>query len=181
MSGNAELKWIYDAAKEIYKELFKAQQMLQGTPRFRLVNDDSSDSDGSRCNSDSPDPEETIWIHVGDDLTYDAGGSAQSGALIIWLELDENQFKQTARQLFDDDEDENKRRRSSHQHHPRWITSTPQEIKRRRILNPLALDKVDERVRFLSRLLDAVQDVVDRVNREGREDALPRIPTITAA
>jgi hypothetical protein len=151
VSGNAELKWIYDAAKETYFELYRAQQVMQGMPSFRL-------DGGSEGRGDGISPGK-IWIHAGDDLAYDVGGSAQSGARTIWLELDEARYGQTARQRFDDG-------RRPVARLPRWSTSTPQELERRRVLNRLAMDKVDERVRYLSRLPEAVRDIVDRVNEE---------------
>jgi FMN phosphatase YigB (HAD superfamily) len=165
VSGNAELKWIYDAAKETYHELHSAQRVLRGKPTFQL--DPPSAPNGD--NDDGEDDGSLIWIHVGDDLAYDVGGSAQSGARTIWLELDEPQYRQTARFLFDKPTQ------------PSWSTSTPQELERRRVLSELALPKVDQRIRFLSRLPEAIQDVVDKVNRERESARIGEEPRSTAS
>jgi FMN phosphatase YigB (HAD superfamily) len=155
VSGNAELKWIYDAAKETYHELHSAQRVLRGKPTFQL--DPPSAPNGD--NDDGEDDGSLIWIHVGDDLAYDVGGSAQSGARTIWLELDEPQYRQTARFLFDKPTQ------------PSWSTSTPQELERRRVLSEL----------FLSRLPEAIQDVVDKVNRERESARIGEEPRSTAS
>jgi len=132
VEGNAQLKWIYDAALEKYQELSAAKAAL-------------SKSEVSK---------NKIWIHVGDDLAYDVGGSAQSGAKTIWLELSEK-YGQTARHRFENID-------LSAQ--PRWSTSTRAELEKRRVMNEMALELVDKRVHFLSRLPEAINDIIDSEN-----------------
>lgn len=131
VEGNAELKWIYDAALEKYQELSAAKAALQKT-----------------VDSNNP-----LWIHVGDDLAYDVGGAAQSGAKTIWLELDRQKYQQSARQRFDPNAPQ-----------PHWSTSTRQELEKRRVMNELALKRVDARVHFISRLPEAIQEILDHEN-----------------
>lgn len=133
VEGNVELKWIYDAALEKYQELSSAKSALQ--------------------KSDAADPTNPIWIHVGDDLAYDVGGAAQSGAKTIWLELDRPKYSQTARFRFD---------RNTPQ--PAWSTTTRQELEKRKVMNELALKRVDASIHFISRLPEAIQDILDREN-----------------
>jgi hypothetical protein len=41
-----------------------------------------------------------LWVHVGDDLAYDVGGSAQCGAKTVYVEL-ADKYGQTVRHGFD--------------------------------------------------------------------------------
>jgi FMN phosphatase YigB (HAD superfamily) len=133
VEGNAELKWIYDAALEKYQELSSAKSALQKHEALDNAN--------------------PLWIHVGDDLAYDVGGAAQSGAKTIWLELDRQKYKQTARFRFDPNAPQ-----------PAWSTSTRQELEKRRVMNELAIKRLDETIHFISRLPEAIQDILDREN-----------------
>jgi FMN phosphatase YigB (HAD superfamily) len=133
VEGNAELKWIYDAALEKYQELSSAKSALQKNEAVVNTN--------------------PLWIHVGDDLAYDVGGASQSGAKTIWLELDRQKYQQTARFRFDPNAPQ-----------PAWSTSTRQELEKRRVMNELALQRVDETIHFISRLPEAIQDILDREN-----------------
>eukprot|EP00522_Entomoneis_paludosa_P015556 CAMPEP_0172447912 /NCGR_PEP_ID=MMETSP1065-20121228/7063_1 /TAXON_ID=265537 /ORGANISM="Amphiprora paludosa, Strain CCMP125" /LENGTH=403 /DNA_ID=CAMNT_0013199285 /DNA_START=42 /DNA_END=1253 /DNA_ORIENTATION=- len=80
VEGNAELKWIYQAALDKYQELAAAQAALG-----------AGDA-----------PQAPIWVHVGDDLAYDVGGAAQCGAKTVLLEL-ADRYGQTARHRFTDE------------------------------------------------------------------------------
>jgi phosphoglycolate phosphatase-like HAD superfamily hydrolase len=133
VEGNVELKWIYDAALEKYQELSSAKSALQ--------------------KSDATDPTNPLWIHVGDDLAYDVGGAAQSGAKTIWLELDRQKYAQTARFRFDPNSPQ-----------PAWSTTTRQELEKRKVMNELALKRVDASIHFISRLPEAIQDILEREN-----------------
>lgn len=133
VKGNAELKWIYDAALEKFQELWATKVALQKEPSA---------------------PRSHVWIHVGDDLAYDVGGSAQSGAKTIWLELNDERYQQTARQRFSDLD----------QPQPDWSTSTRSELEKRRIMNDIALEMVDAKVQFISRLPDAINDILEKEN-----------------
>ena len=93
-------------------------------------------------------PQDPIWIHVGDDLAYDVGGAAQCGAKTILLEL-ADRYGQTARHRF---ETENQ---------PSWSTTSRAELEKRRLLNEAATDKVDKKIAFLSRLPEAINDILN--------------------
>ena len=131
--GNEELKWIYDATLEKYQELSAAKTGLS--------------------NKAAPTPNK-IWIHVGDDLAYDVGGSAQSGAKTIYLEL-ADKYGQTARQRVDQPNIQ-----------PSWSTTPKEELEKRRSMNEVARNQVDVTVHYLSRLPEAIQDIIDRENEK---------------
>lgn len=128
-STNAELKWIYDLALEKYQELAAAEAALR--------------KDMAAGNK--------VWIHVGDDLAYDVGGSAQSGARTILVELDEK-YQQTARLRFV----ENKQ--------PYWSTASDRELAQRQKMNEAAEAMLDKRVSFLTRLPEAINEILDELN-----------------
>lgn len=160
VEGRAELKWIYDAALEKYQELSAAQWALQGGAGGAATNSGTAGGGGdagSSSSSPSSSSPNRIWIHVGDDLAYDIGGSFQSGAKTIWLELDEERYRQTARQRFAPHKIEAQ---------PSWSTSTRQELEKRRVMNELALQFVDKRVQFISRLPEAIQEIIDEANED---------------
>lgn len=126
-STDAELKWIYDAALAKYQELAAANDALK--------RDDAQDKN-------------KVWIHVGDDLAYDVGGSAQSGAKTILVELDER-YQQSARFRFDLDEQ------------PDWSTTSDSELIARKKMNEKAINKVDKKISFLTRLPEAINDILE--------------------
>ncbi|KAL7557995.1 hypothetical protein ACA910_000042 [Epithemia clementina (nom. ined.)] len=124
VEGNAELKWIYQAALDQYQELSAAQAAL------------GKDA-----------PQDPVWIHVGDDLAYDIGGAAQCGAKTILVEL-ADKYGQTARHRF------------GTENQPSWSTTSRAELEKRRLLNEAARDKVDKKIAFLSRLPEAITDIL---------------------
>lgn len=128
VEGNAELKWIYNAAMEKYQELAAADAALNKD----VVNDPNKE-----------------WIHVGDDLAYDVGGAAQCGAKTILVELAEK-YGQTARHRFDADNDQ-----------PSWSTTSRLELEKRKIMNAAAEEKVNRKIAFLSRLPEAINDILN--------------------
>ena len=137
-SSNAELTWIYDAAKEKYRKLASAV----------------ADIDAARSNNKEPlKYEDALWIHVGDDLAYDVGGSSSCGAKTIYLELDEK-YGQTARTRFDGREQ------------PSWSTSSQEEIEKRRVMNEQAMERVDAKISFLTRLPEAINDILEQENEQ---------------
>jgi FMN phosphatase YigB (HAD superfamily) len=89
-----------------------------------------------------------IWIHVGDDLAYDVGGAALSGAKTIYVEL-ADQYGQTARHRFDDIPNQ-----------PAWSTTMQSELYARKKMNEAANDFVDCRVNFLTRLPEAISEIL---------------------
>ena len=136
--SNAELTWIYEAAKEKYHKLASA----------------IADIDAARDSGKSPPrPEDALWIHVGDDLAYDVGGSSSCGAKTIYLELDEK-YGQTARTRFDG------------RPQPSWSTSSEEEISKRRVMNEAAMEYVDAKIAFLTRLPEAINDILDKENEK---------------
>lgn len=138
----AELSWIYEAARFQYATLKDLTDKI------------AQEMSGS---SSSVDPQlsfpatydDLVYIHVGDDLGYDVGGSAQCGAKTILAEL-APKYGQTSRHRFD----------LGVEQQPAWATSTANELARRRALNDAAQDKVDERVNYLSDLPDAIQRIL---------------------
>lgn len=129
--GNADLKWIYNAAYEKYKT---------------LASSPSTDETSSR------DESEYVWVHVGDDLAYDVGGSHACGAKTIWLDLDKK-YEQTAKYLFEGER-------------PSWSTSSQDEIQKRIVLNYAAKGAVNVRLRFLSQLTDALDLILEGKTEE---------------
>ena len=137
VEGNAELSWIYKAAVEKYNGLASANAKMMEKEVHEIGKD-------------------AIWIHVGDDLAYDVGGSAQCGAKTVYAELDEERYKQTARLRFEDTDEESQ---------PDWATSSKKELDTRRSMNEAALGLVDKKIRFLTRLPEAVDDILEDVNK----------------
>ena len=134
-SSEAELTWIYEAARDKYRKLASAV----------------ADIEAGAGGESPPRPEDALWIHVGDDLAYDVGGSASCGAKTIYLELDEK-YGQTARTRFDGGPQ------------PSWSTSSEKELEKRRIMNEAALEHVDAKIAFLTRLPEAINDILDKEN-----------------
>ena len=129
VEGNADLKWIYQAALDKYQELAAANAALEAE---------------SKTDKKTP----PVWIHVGDDLAYDVGGAAQCGAKTVLVEL-ADKYGQTARHRFDDDIDQ-----------PSWSTTSRVELEKRRLLNEAAKEKVDKTINFLTRLPEAIQEIL---------------------
>jgi FMN phosphatase YigB (HAD superfamily) len=138
VDGNAELKWIYDLALEKYQQMAASLTALGK----------ASDCELGGKNK--------LWIHVGDDLAYDVGGSAQSGAHTIYLEL-ADKYEQTARHRFKDTKDSSQ---------PSWSTTSRSELEKRRVMNELAESKVDAKIQFLSRLPEAINEILERENEK---------------
>lgn len=132
VEGNAELSWIYKAAVDKYNALAS-------------VNANMKEKEVPEIGKDA------IWIHVGDDLAYDVGGSAQCGAKTVYVELDEKRYGQTARLRFENTDEESQ---------PSWSTTTKKELDIRRSMNEAALSLVDKKIRFLTMLPDAVDEIV---------------------
>jgi hypothetical protein len=185
VGANVELKWIYDAALEKYQELAAAQRIMQkgsssvGKNNKRVVaaagtalvaaaalmdgggggaspqdqdaavqevtNDADTDTD-----TDDDDDSDPIWIHVGDDLAYDVGGAALSGAKTIYVEL-ADQYGQTARHRFDDIPNQ-----------PAWSTTMQSELRARKVMNDAAVDFVDCKINFLTRLPEAITEILQK-------------------
>ena len=134
VDGCADLQWIYTAARERYEEIAASKRGM----RMDVAEDEE---DG--------DPDEPAWIHVGDDLAYDVGGSASCGARTVLLDLDD-EYGQTAKLRF-----------SGPDAPPvDWSTASAKEIADRRAMCRAAEGRVDKRVTRLSALPDAVDDIL---------------------
>lgn len=126
---NAGLQWIYKAAYDKYQELAESSSELKNS----VV-----EMDGG----------EPVWIHIGDDLAYDVGGSASCGAKTILLDLDE-EYGQSAKLRF-----------GENPVIPSWSTSSAEELANRAAMNKVAEDKVDMRVSMFSMLPDAIDEIL---------------------
>lgn len=133
VEGEAQLSWIYNAAFDKYKEIREVKDAIKA----------------EAPDKESTNPEDRVWIHVGDDLAYDVGGSANSGAKTILVEL-ADKYQQTARLRFEPDYPQ-----------PRWSTSLSGELEKRRIMNKAAEKKIDQKIAFFSQLPQAVKNILE--------------------
>ncbi|KAL7426720.1 hypothetical protein ACHAXM_000548 [Skeletonema potamos] len=129
VDGNADLQWIYKAAVEKGKEIADAKKQLK------------KDIDLD----DAP----PVWIHVGDDLAYDVGGSASCGAKTILLDLDK-EYQQTAKLRF-----------PPYNVIPAWNTAPEEEIAHRKAMNDEAKSMIDKKISRLSMLPDAINEILN--------------------
>lgn len=136
VEGNAELTWIYSAALEKANGMAQAKALMNGE-KEKVIGEDA------------------VWIHVGDDLAYDVGGSSSCGAKTIYTELDLDRYKQTARLRFENTDENNQ---------PTWSTSSTNELDTRLMMNEAALKKVDKKISFITRLSTAVNEIIDEAN-----------------
>eukprot|EP00581_Thalassiosira_minuscula_P017623 CAMPEP_0183716900 /NCGR_PEP_ID=MMETSP0737-20130205/10646_1 /TAXON_ID=385413 /ORGANISM="Thalassiosira miniscula, Strain CCMP1093" /LENGTH=373 /DNA_ID=CAMNT_0025946231 /DNA_START=18 /DNA_END=1139 /DNA_ORIENTATION=+ len=128
VNGQADLQWIYTAAYDKYTEM--------------AANNGISLGEGD----DAP-----AWIHVGDDLAYDVGGSASCGAHTILLDLDQ-EYGQTAKMRFF---------WGGGAVMPSWNTASDEEIANRKSMNDAAEMMVDKRISRLTLLPDAVDEILN--------------------
>ncbi|CAB9500751.1 expressed unknown protein [Seminavis robusta] len=151
-SSSAQLSWIYNAALE------KGQEMatVQAAMKAAAAKNDNHDSTEEFAKG--------VWIHVGDDLAYDVGGSAACGAKTILCEL-ANEYQQTARQRFDQLEQVNNNDDGDRKM-PTWSTSPTPELEVRRKMNEAAKPLVDETINFIRELPDAISRILARVQDE---------------
>lgn len=131
VDGHADLQWIYKAAYQKYSEMAENKGVLLG--------DDAVDDDGCPA-----------WIHVGDDLAYDVGGSASCGANTILLDLDK-EYEQTAKTRFF---------WGGGAVMPSWNTASDEEIANRKAMNDAAEMMVDKRVSRLTLLPDVIDEIL---------------------
>lgn len=129
VEGQAELTWIYKAALDKYQELSAADAAL----KKGVVEDPNK-----------------VWVHVGDDLAYDVGGSKSCGALTILVELAEK-YGQSARLRFED---------SSEQ--PEWSVTSSEELNARKKMNEAAKELVDAKISYLTRLAETINDLLQK-------------------
>ena len=147
----AQLSWIYNAAVEKGHELASVQAAIKAAKQTGKGDDSDDDDDDDEV----VDFEQGVWIHVGDDLAYDVGGSAQCGAKTILCEL-ADEYQQTARQRFEGNAADM----------PAWSTSPTPELEVRRAMNDKAREKVTETIHFIRELPDAVNRIVEAAQTE---------------
>lgn len=129
---DADLRWIYSAAKEKGEELIKTGALLRG--------------------EEYPDPNaEGVWIHIGDDLALDVGGAATVGAKTILAELDDKHYGQTARHRFDKDQEQQ----------PTWSSTPMKELEKRKMMNEEAKLLVDQTVAFITHIPEAINNILE--------------------
>jgi len=122
-----DLSWIYRLALEKGKAMSKLTSVMH--------HETDSDEDIEWC-----------WVHVGDDLAYDVGGSATNGAKTVLVELSPR-YGQTARLRA-----EGKR--------PPWATETMAQTAAHQKMALNALDKVDARISSLSELPEVINELL---------------------
>lgn len=133
---SSQLAWIYDEARYKYAVLKQAADGMMKDNIPSLVYPDTYD--------------DLVWIHVGDDLAFDVSGSAACGAKTIYCEL-ADKYGQTARYRFVGEEQ------------PSWSTTPNIELKKRFEMSQLGKDKVDVKLNFLTRLPEAINDILEGI------------------
>ena len=141
----SQLTWIYDEARYKYAVLKQAADGMttkngKEIPANPKVFPDTYD--------------DRVWIHVGDDLAFDVGGSAACGAKTIYAEL-ADKYEQTARHRYYDDQPQ-----------PSWSTTPDNELRKRYEMAKQAEEKVDVRLRFLKRLPEAITTILEKQKSE---------------
>lgn len=157
VEGSPELSWIYNTAVEKGRELAAAKAAMNEAAECDLEKAGSAEPQ-RRSNKKKkpveckPLPEigspNAVWIHVGDDLAYDVGGSSQCGAKTILVEL-ADKYGQTARHRF-----------NSNREQPKWSVSTQDELKQRAVMNEAAKEFVNERLEYWHLLPELVNKIV---------------------
>lgn len=134
----AELTWIYDAARHQYAILKQSQDAINALknnePVKPLVWPDNYD--------------DLVWIHVGDDLAFDVGGSSACGAKTILVELPKS-VGQTAPFRFDTSIKQ-----------PGWSTTTKKELEARIRMNEAAREHVNVQINTMERLPIAINEIL---------------------
>jgi len=123
---------IYKVALERFRALSEERRSAP------VVVDDDDDEDDRRC----------CWIHVGDDLANDVGASARCGAKAIWLDLDEEEYDQTAST------------RDPSKPQPSWSTATKEELEKRKLLDEEARRYVSRRTTTLDALPSDIEAII---------------------
>mmetsp|Transcript_54529 Transcript_54529/g.162920 ORF Transcript_54529/g.162920 Transcript_54529/m.162920 type:complete len:444 (-) Transcript_54529:493-1824(-) len=93
-----------------------------------------------------------VWIHIGDDLAYDVGGSSAVGAKTIWTDLTEDYGQTAEARLWVDDPATAER--------PAWSTAPEEELVMRKKLAEGAKDRITATVSQMSQIPDAVRRIV---------------------
>ena len=145
----SQLTWIYDEARYKYAVLKQAAEaMKKGKDAEKvppLVYPDTYD--------------DRVWIHVGDDLAFDVGGSAACGAKTIYCEL-ADKYGQTARYRYATDKPQ-----------PSWSSTPSLELQKRLEMAKTAESRVDVKLSYLTQLPEAVNDILSTAAAEVVEQA----------
>eukprot|EP00548_Thalassiothrix_antarctica_P016008 CAMPEP_0194170642 /NCGR_PEP_ID=MMETSP0154-20130528/5292_1 /TAXON_ID=1049557 /ORGANISM="Thalassiothrix antarctica, Strain L6-D1" /LENGTH=415 /DNA_ID=CAMNT_0038882589 /DNA_START=6 /DNA_END=1253 /DNA_ORIENTATION=- len=142
----AELSWIYEATRYKYAELKDLTDKIN-TGMSSSSSDTQSEKDDIL--SYPAEYDDLVWIHVGDDLAYDVGGSSQCGAKTIYCEL-APRYSQTSRCRFENLSEQ-----------PKWATSSKTELENRCRLNKKAETLVDEQISYLTDLPKAIDRILE--------------------
>jgi len=90
---------------------------------------------------------ECCWVHVGDDLANDVGASALCGAKAVWVDLDEEEYDQSASS------------RDPNKPQPAWSTATKEELEKRKKMDQEAQQYVSKRVTTLQMLPASIEEI----------------------
>lgn len=143
VENTPELTWIYDAARYKYAILKEAQC---GINAAKKPSNGEEEDIPPKVWPESYD--DLAWIHVGDDLAFDVGGSAACGAKTILVELSKS-VGQTAPFRFDTSIEQ-----------PSWATTSKSELEARIVMNEAARDSVDVEINTLERLPIAIDKIL---------------------
>lgn len=122
------LGWIYRLARAKGKEMSNLTKDIKNSKK-----DDDEDI-------------EWCWIHVGDDLAYDVGGAATTGAKTVLAEYAE-EYGQTARLRVEGKQ-------------PAWSTETEEQLASHRKMSMNAMTKVDAKITHLSQLPEMINELL---------------------
>lgn len=128
-----ELSWIYRLAVQKGREMSTLANEIKRTGADAAATDNDEET-------------EWCWVHVGDDLAYDVGGSATTGARTVLVEL-APEYGQTARLRTEGIR-------------PTWTTETDEQMAKHRKMSLNALDKVDVRITHLSQLPEVINELL---------------------
>lgn len=123
------LSWIYRLAVE------KGKEMSNLTNEIKKKSEEESDEEIEWC-----------WVHVGDDLAYDVGGAATTGAKTVLVEL-APEYGQTARLRMEGER-------------PSWTTETEEQLNNHKQMMTNALDKVDAKITHLNQLPEVINELL---------------------
>ena len=125
-----ELSWIYRLAVQ------KGKEMSALTSEIKKKSEEESDEEEI----------EWCWVHVGDDLAYDVGGAATTGAKTVLVDLS-SEYGQTARLRLEGET-------------PEWSTESKEELEAHQKMSKNAMDKVDARIKSLSQLPEVINELL---------------------
>jgi FMN phosphatase YigB (HAD superfamily) len=138
VDGKSDLRWIYDMARHNYAKLKHDQDAIAAAK-----NDEEIKPLEWPATYD-----DLTWIHVGDDLAFDVGGSSSCGAKTILVELPKS-TGQSAPYRFD-----------ASIKQPAWSTTSKKELETRIRMNEAARSLVDIEINTMERLPIAINEIL---------------------